>query len=53
MKPIILARLRPFIDSFGSRATFRVLGRGRRWALVFIHADDNADPAAWRRKAGQ
>ncbi len=53
MRPIILARLRVFLDAFGDRATYRVLGKGRRWALIWVRADDTVDPAAWQRKPGE
>jgi hypothetical protein len=52
VKPIILARLRALLDAFGDRATYRVLGSGRRWALVFIRTDRRVDPADWSRKPG-
>lgn len=53
MKPIILARLRVLLDAFGDRATYRVLGKGRRWALILVRVDESVDPAAWRRKPGE
>lgn len=54
MRRVILARLAPLVERLGSTSSYRVVGRGRRWALLWVRFDDpHIRAEEWERRPGE